>query len=136
MEQLIWLAVQKPNVVFAHQLLANETSRFIQVHLGFPIGMALIDFDNRLPPGADYRSFSVIGTTGAAYDDDQHNVQLLYQGGLPQAVRTGEGLTARVSMIQAFADAIAAGQDLSPGIAHWRDVFAVVDAVRASLAYR
>ena len=52
--------------------------------------MALLVYSSRLPPGAPYRSLHVIGSAGAAYADDQQNMQLLYKGGPPQGVLAEE----------------------------------------------
>jgi predicted dehydrogenase len=129
----LWLAGRRPDRVYA----AGRTSggRFVQVHLGFPGGvMALLDYADRLPPGDDYRSLSVIAFSGATYADDHANTQLLYRGGHPQAVRTDERFGVLAAVAQEFVDALTAGRDLSAGAAEWRAVFAVADAVTASLA--
>jgi predicted dehydrogenase len=79
----------------------------VQLHLGFPNGgMALIDHSWTLPPGDSYFSLSLIGSTGAAYADDHHNRQLLFQGGPPRAILTREGNTCRLGMLQEFVRAI------------------------------
>ena len=65
---------------------------YVQLHLGFPDGgMALIDYWRSLPVGKNYYSLSLIGSTGAAYADDHHNMQLLYCGGQPVGLATGQG---------------------------------------------
>jgi hypothetical protein len=104
----------------------------VQVHLGFPGGgMALLDFDGRLPPGDGYRSLSVIAFAGAAYADDHTNMQLVYRGGHPQAVRTEEHAGQLAELAQEFVDALRDGRNLTT---IWRDVFAVADAVSRSIA--
>ena len=136
LDLVLWLVGQSPQVVYAlAQGDVAGSGGFVQVHLGFSAGMALL-YDNRLPPGAGYQSLSVIGSTGAAYDDDQQNMQLVYRGGPPQGVTTDEGVRQRVAMTQEFVDALAQGRDLSTTVTAWREVFAVVDGVRESLATR
>jgi predicted dehydrogenase len=134
----LWLNGKRPECVFALERRADsgpEGARFLQVHLGFPGGgMALLDFSNRLPPGAGYRSLSVIASTGAAYADDHQNMQLAYRGGPPQALRTEEGLVGLAALIQEFVTALNEGRATGSAAAAWRDVFTVIGAVRDSLA--
>lgn len=131
LDTVLWLAGRFPDRVFA----VGTVGGFVQVHLGFPGGgMALLDYTDRLPPGDDYRSLSVIAFSGAAYADDHQNTQLVYRGGHPQAVRTDERSGVLAAVAQEFVDAVAAGRDLSAGAAEWRAVFAVADAVTRSLA--
>ena len=135
----VWLMGKLPDLVYAVENTADATEpeRFVQVHLGFPGGgMALIDHSNRLPPGDAYQSLSVIGSAGAAYADDHQNMQLLYRGGQAQAVRTGEGLKHLATLVQDFADGLAAGRDLSPSVEAWRNVLSIANAVRRSLESR
>lgn len=138
LELVLWLAGKSPNVVYALEQGATgrdaPTGRTLQIHLGFASGMALIDYDSRLPSGTGYQSLSVIGATGAAYADDHQNMQLLYRGGAPQAVPTGEGTKHLAAMVQDFVDAVAVGSDLSATVTAWRGVLTVVSAVRQSLA--
>ena len=134
-----WLMGKLPELAYTVESAgaAHDRGRFVQVHLGFPGGgMTLINFSNRLPPGDAYHSLSVIGSTGAAYADDHQNMQLLYRGGQAQAVRTGEGSKHFAALVQDFADALAAGRDLSPSVHSWRNVLAVAAAVRRSLESR
>jgi predicted dehydrogenase len=130
-----------PERVYALEHHAKERAlsalRFLQVHLGFRTGgMALIGYDQRLPSGDGYQSLSVIGSDGAAYADDHQNMQLVYRGGRPQAVRTEEGARQRAALVQDFIDALHAGRDLSASAAVWRGVFTVVNAVSQSLTSR
>lgn len=137
----VWLAGKLPNRVFSLQRRATDAreqtsaamGRFLQVHLGFPEGMALIDFDNQLPEGGDYCSLSVIGSTGAAYADDHQNRQLLFRRGPPQAVCTGEGTKYFAEIVQEFVAALAANRDVSATVTTWRTVFTIADAVNESL---
>ena len=54
--------------------------------------MAMIDVAASLPSGGDYFSLTMIGGTGAAYADDHHNMNLLYSGGQPNAIRASQGV--------------------------------------------
>jgi predicted dehydrogenase len=129
----VWLMGSLPNVVYATLEQAHPA---VVVHLGFPGGgMALIDHA-RLPPGDGYCSLCVIGSAGAAYADDHQNIQLVYQGGHPRAVRTDEGVKALVALVQDFALGLGASRDLAASVAAWRDVLAVCDALGRSLAAR
>lgn len=128
----LWLMDRTPNLVYA---VGND--RLTQVHLGFPGGgMALIDHGYRLPAGDGYQSLSVISSAGAAYADDHQNMQLLYRGGRPQAVRTEEGVRQMASLIQEFIDGLKAGVPLTDSLASWQTVWAVAEAVRGSLQSR
>ena len=132
-----WLTGKSPNLVYAVELSGDSGGRFIQVHLGFPGGgMALIDTTDRLPPGDGYSSLSVIGSSGAAYVDDQQNMQLIYRGGVPQALRTSEGAKQSALLIQTFIDALHVGRDLSATVTSWQKTLSVAAAVRQSVAAR
>jgi len=136
LDVVLWLTGRQPNCVFAVEQKSDDLAgRYLQVHLGFAGGgMALLGFTDRLPPGDSYRSLSVIASDGAAYADDHHDVQLLYRGGHPQAVRTEERSGQLAAIAQDFVDAVRTGREPEGGAAGWRDVFAVADAVCRSLA--
>jgi predicted dehydrogenase len=136
LDVVLWLAGRRPNCVFAVEPKSDGvTGQYVQVHLGFPGGgMAVLDYTDRLPPGDDYRSLSVIAASGATYADDHQNVQLVYRGGHPHAVRTDERSGQLAAIVQDFVDAIRTGREPEGGAAGWRDVFAVADAVERSLA--
>jgi predicted dehydrogenase len=131
----LWLVDRQPDRVFAVQQ-SDAAGRYVQVHLGFPGGaMALLDFDGRLPAGDGYQSLSVIAASGAAYADDHQNVQLLYRGGRPLAVRTEERAGHFAAVAQEFVDALRDGRDLTTASSlQWRNTFALADAVAESLA--
>ena len=141
LDMALWLIGRSPNLVYAVESPPSEPAaqagRFIQVHLGFEKGgMALIDFSDRMPDGDQYDSLSVIGSTGAAYSDDQSNRQLLFRGGAAQAVRTDEGVRQHVAMVQEFVDAVAENRDLSASVESWKTVLNVASAVLQSLVTR
>jgi predicted dehydrogenase len=133
LDMALWLAGRRPERVSALQQKSDAFGRYLQVHLGFSTGgMALLDYTNRLPAGDGYSSLSVIAATGAAYADDHQNVQLVYRGGFPQAVRTEERAGQLAAVAQDFVDALREARDIS-NIAGWKDVFKVVTAVEHSL---
>lgn len=81
---------------------------YVQLHLGFASGaMALLDYAATLPKGDGYFSLSLIGSTGAAYADDHHNKQLLFGGGIPGALHTGQGASGTIEQLREFGAAIA-----------------------------
>jgi predicted dehydrogenase len=136
LELTLWLAGNGPNCVFA---LENRTAgaRSLQVHLGFPRGgMALIDHAGGLPPGDGYQSLSVIGSSGAAYADDQQNTQLLFRGGSAKGIRVEEGIHQYADLLRPFVDSLRTRQELPGGHFAWWEAFAVADAVSRSLATR
>ena len=138
LDVVLWLIGQSPDAVYAvEQMDSNPGSsrgRFLQVHLGFPCGaMALLDFADRLPPGEGYQSLSVIGSAGAAYADDHQNMQLVFRGGRPQAVRADESGRRHSALVQEKIEALQAGGDVSAHVAEWQMVLNVAEAVRRSL---
>jgi hypothetical protein len=121
-----------PSVVYARGAVGD----LLQVHLGFTGGsMALIDHAAGRAVG-DYSSLSLIAAGGAAYADDLANQQLLFTAsGIARALRPSEDVLASAAMVQSFVDSIAAGADLSAGLAAWRRVLAVYQAVKNSLTW-
>ena len=100
-----WMFGGAPEKVWTLQTPSNPD--YIQFHLGFANGgMAMIDIACSLPAGGDYFSLSIIGATGAAYADDHHNMNLLYAGDQPKALRTSEGRADLAGQLQEFVDAI------------------------------
>lgn len=133
-----WLMGRFPEVVFALEQQADKASgergRLLQVHLGFSeVGMALIDYTNRLPAGAPYHSLSLIGSSGAAHADDHQNMQLAFRGGHPLAVRMDEQKRQWSSLLQDFVNGLQAGRDFSSGVASWRRALDTAYAVKCSL---
>ncbi|MCE9607210.1 MAG: hypothetical protein K8U03_20175 [Planctomycetia bacterium] len=144
-EQALWLIGRPLESVFALEHRAakpgGDGGRFLQVHLKFCPGMAVIDYDDRLPhsgsePNEGYRSLSVIGASGSAQTDDQANSQLAYRGGSPRALVVGEGVAYLASLVDDFAAGIEAGKEPSDDVASWLEVVDAVAAVQRSLAER
>ena len=133
-----WLFESLPTEVYAVcRRAANrelDVPDYVQVHLGFPGGgMALIDYARTLPSGRDYRSLSLIGSTGAAYADDHHDVHLAYRGGEPVAVRADCGDAALRSQLAEFLSAIDDRRPPSSAGADGRAALQVAAAVVQSI---
>ena len=108
---------------------------YVQLHFGFPEGgMAIIDYARTLPQGDGYFSLSMIGSAGAAYADDHHNVQLLYGGGHPSALLTGQGEKALLSQLQEFIDAVEQNREPLVTAAYGLRAIRVSEAAAESLA--
>jgi predicted dehydrogenase len=141
LDVVLWLVGQSPNSVYAVEQSASEPGhsrgQLLQVHLGFPSGaMALLDFADRLPPGEGYQSLSVIGSAGAAYADDHQNMQLVFRGGRPQAVRADESGRRHTALVQETIEALRVGGDVAAHVGDWQNVVKVAEAVRESIATR
>lgn len=106
-----------------------------QVHLGFCRGgMALIDHAQTLPPGERYFSLSLIGSQGAAYADDHHNMQLLYRGGQPMTLRAAPDELQVLGVLQEFVSAIQEHRDPLPNGAAVIRSIRVGESIAESLA--
>ena len=132
-----WMFGAAPDIVFAAR--PAETARGAgdqQLHLGFPGGgMALIDCCQSLPSGSPpYSMLTAVGSLGAAYADDHHNTQLLFQAdGLHGLPSQGDGESVWLALSE-FADAIAGDRPpMSNGTDGCR-ALAVVEAAAASQA--
>jgi predicted dehydrogenase len=105
-----WLFDARPECVYATARPGEAAGLpdYIQVHLGFPGGgMALIDRADTLPAGArPYFAATLIGSRGAAYADDHHNMNLLCGRGCPRSLLTGQGCGHLITRLQEFVDAI------------------------------
>ena len=137
----LWYGGKPPNVLFAVQptaAAAPSTGTYLQVHLGFPDGgMSLIDYASCLPAGDDYTSLSIIGSAGAAYADDHQNMQLLYGGGRPQALRSEErSRQLFFAVVQDFVDGLTAGRDFSCGAKEWLETLSIAECVQRSCESR
>ena len=113
---------------------AGPAADYVQLHFGFPAGgMAVVDYSATLPPGPGYESASMIGSKGAAYADDHHNTHLLYRGGNPAALISGQGRGHVLPELQALVDAVA--NQTAPPVGGDDCIAAhqVIDAVVSSL---
>jgi predicted dehydrogenase len=138
-----WLMGEAPDRVYAVEAQHNDGTgligRPIQMHLGFPGGgMALIDFAD-VPPGrGNYQSLSLIGSRGAAYADDQQNMQLLYgRASPPHALQVRERSSALVALVQSFVtDLLQEETESTDSGATWIRVLEIARAARGSVASR
>ena len=128
-----WFFGSSPRSIYAVGRSINAPDDYIQVHLGFPSGgMAMIDVNSALPPGDSYQALSLIGSDGAAYADDHHNMQLVYQGDHPVAVRTEASGDVLLAELAAFVDSVRTTQKLHFDADAWQATMAVAKAVDAS----
>ena len=139
LELAVYYFDRLPNLVFGVEKQwfdqNQRTVQFNQVHLGFSDGgMALIDYSNGLPPGDSYSSLSLIGSTGAAYADDQKNMQLVYRGGHPESWRAEEKNSQIQVMIQEFVIGINDNRNFAPTVESWKSAWKIASAVQESLA--
>ena len=120
-----------PDSVWSLQSAVNDD--YIQFHLGFTNGgMAMIDLAASLPSGGDYYSLTMIGEKGAAYADDHHNMNLLYSGGQPSAIRSNQGHAELVHQLQEFVDVIDGKYEQTVSLADTICAVQVVDQVLES----
>ncbi len=95
--------------------------------------MALIDCAYNLRPGGAYSALSLIGSKGAAYADEHHNMQLLVGGGRPLAIPTRPDDGYLLPMLQEFINALAGNREPSVTGADAVAALEVVEAASASL---
>ncbi len=116
----LWLFGHPPRTLYS---VARPGYR--QVHAGFTDGgMALIDVDAAPPGDSEYYTLSLIGSTGAAWSDDHHNMNLLMQSNGINAVPMTEANTAMAAMIDHFAVSLREG---CPFSVNWTDTLMVLD---------
>ncbi len=126
----VWFFGQRPSEVYGCQ-----RPGYVQAHLGFRGGgMALIDVDTRMPDANSYHSLSLIGSRGAAYADDDRNMNLLFADDGPLALRASQRNVGFANMIDAFAKGIIAGQEFATGWQQIESVLEVADQVHAAVA--
>ncbi len=130
LDQACWLMGEAPA-----QIHAAGGAELLHVHLGFDSGaMAVCGVSTGLPPGEGYSSLTVIGSLGAAYADDHHNVQLVYRGGRPQALVADQRALSLRAQLDEFANAIQQQRDPSPSGADALAALRAAEAAQASLA--
>jgi predicted dehydrogenase len=134
-----WLFGQQPTEVYAmgapREAGEDRSAGYVQLHLGFPEGgMALIDEAQTLPDGDGYFAISLIGSTGAAFADDHHDIQLRYGGGDPSALKSAQAPTHLLAQLEAFVRVIEGGQgSIASGIEP-RSAMLVAEAATHSMA--
>lgn len=96
-----------PETVWAIQKIFGQASRCMNLHMGFPQnGMALIDVSIGDSFGAGYFTWSVIGSDGAAYIDDHHDMQLLIRDSQRRAITAPDTSLSILSQVQEFLDRV------------------------------
>ena len=133
-----WLFGGLPSEVYATGRRVShggiDEPDYVQVHLGFDGGgMSVIDYSASLPRGPGYHFLSMIGSKGAAYADDHHNVNLVYGNGGARALDPGHGAGHVLAQLQEFADAIREGRDPAPTGTDGRDAVLVAEAAAESM---
>ncbi len=131
-----WIMQEMPETLYARSMPIAEASQrddYWQLHLGYSGGsMALIDDCDSLPEGDKYFCLSLIGSTGAAYADDHHNMQLLYRGGSPQARNTRPTEWSERRQVEEFLAAIHEARRPSVPLADWQRANSLLSAVTVS----
>ncbi len=135
----IWIFGSLPTEVYATGRRVSHGSTdepdYVQVHLGFDgDGMAVIDYSASLPQGPGYHFLSMIGSKGAAYVDDHHNVNLVYGDGGTRALGPGHGVGHILAQLQEFVDAIREGRDPAPTGVDGRSAVIVAEAAAESMS--
>jgi predicted dehydrogenase len=126
----VWLMGDLPAEVYAVQ-----RPGYLQTHLGFVShAMALIDIDTAVSEGNAYYSLSLIGSTGAAYADDHHNMNLLLVDGGPKALPTSQRDMGIANMIDAVARGIVCGVEFASDWQQIDAVLGVADQVHSAAA--
>lgn len=151
MDVVMWLMQGAPERVFALQQTVdasptstNSAFGTIQLHCTWSAGgMALLDFCDQLPIGEGYRSMMLIGSSGAAYLDDQQDRQLVFRGGAPQTILDQQDILPLTAMLQDFVnrciDAATSGVSRSDAFSDqqsagsWADVLKLVELAQRSL---
>lgn len=121
---ILWLMTKPARSVYAVEgRTQTAQGRYLQIHLAFPgDAMALLVYSSQLPAAVPYRSLHVIGSAGAAYADDQQNMQLLLQQGEARVLVAEEKPREEAGLVQMPQD--------------WKPALAVAEAVKRSLASR
>ena len=131
LDLVCWLFNQSPAVVYAQ----GHGPGYVQLHLGFSSsGMALVDYATTLPQQDDYFSLSLIGSSGAAYADDHHDMQLVFSVGNTAALKTRPGDSPLLAQLQDFLSSMTNQRAAQPGPAELRRAIEVTEAITKSLA--
>jgi len=129
-DQALWLIGERPTHVHA-----QATPDLLQMHLGYASGaMAICGMATGLALGSGYYSLALIGSLGAAYADDHHNVHLLYRGIRPQAFVSDQRASAVRAQLDEFGNAVLDGRNPSVSGADAVAALQIAEAVAASAA--
>ena len=135
----IWLFGGLPTEIYATGRRVShggiDQPDYVQVHLGFEGGgMSVIDYSASLAQGPGYHFLSMIGSKGAAYADDHHNVNLVYGDGGTRALDPGHGVGHILAQLQEFVDAICEDRDPRPTGVDGRSAVLVAEAAAESMS--
>lgn len=125
-----WLFEGAPTHVFAR----IQSPDYVQLHLGFTGGgMALLDNWRGKQTGPGYFSLSLIGSSGAAYADDHHNMQLMFRDGPITALRTEQEHLAAKNQVEDLLAAIRGRREPSHSFGQAKQLLNVAAAAADSL---
>ena len=131
-----WMFSNSPDTIYATRSAPGSAAGANwQLHLGFPQGgMALIDYCGSLPDGTPpYYMLTAVGSQGAAYADDHHNTQLLFQADGLQGLSSEPDVESVQQPVQEFIDAVSAGRPPECSGDDWRRALLILEAAAASL---
>ena len=96
-----WLFPHKMKSIYAMKSSLNDN--YQQLHFVFEKnGMAIVDNTFSLPEDGEYFSLNVIGDKGAAYADDHHNINLMFNRFGSHAFRIEQGELNLLNQLQQF----------------------------------
>jgi len=123
-----WIFGEPPNHVFA-QANTLPQGYCLQVHLSFRSGgMALFEYAWEPFFGEGYGSMTLIGDSGAAYQEDMHDLHLQWRGARPVAAWARPNGGGGLAALQAFADTV---RDRRPVPVTLSDALAAIRVVEA-----
>ncbi len=136
----VWMFGRTPTQLFATAGGTRDDSPWpdhVQVHLGFPDdGMALLSAKYGLPGGTGYATVSLIGSRGAAYADDQSQMQVVYRDARPAARHDAERIPTLVTLLKEFQHAVKERRDPVAVFSSLQTVLSLTDHVQTSLEVR
>lgn len=140
LELAVWMFGTLPTKVFATTTERGNAAAwpaYLQIHLGFlNNGMALLASKANLAGATEYETVSLIGSTGAAYADDQLQTQLLFREQSPDAIIERERIPTLAAELRDFQLAIADRRDPEQSLQWLLAALDLMEPVRQSLADR
>ncbi len=132
-----WFFGRPPTSLFAvgRESTTGAGHDIVQLHMGFEAGgMTVVDGVNGLSGPDDYYSVSLIGSTGAAYADDHHNMQLQFGPNGTRALKTAQGRSQLLAQLQEFVDCLRDERDSKHSLADARLAAQVANAAAESMS--
>jgi predicted dehydrogenase len=140
LELAVWMFGAPPTEVFAttnERVAGAAWPKYLQLHLGFPQnGMALLSSTANLAGTDEYETVSLIGSTGAAYADDQSQTQLVFREKSPRAIIERERIPTLAAELRDFQQAIADRRDPEKSLQWLIAALELMGPVQKSLADR